>query len=533
MSKFNKRRLDLRAPMTATSPVATSPVPDTRTHQGAPAYSRDARSELYLLGLSNLVGETTFHETALARDTRFNALVTQVAVEDPGWVAGYLPWLRTSANMRTAPVSAAVQACRAMTAAKIGGSAGIVDSVLRRPDAPGEALAYHLAHFGRALPQPLKKALARAATRMYTQKATVRYDTASHAFRFGDVIELCHPVPRDEMQARLFKACVDRAHHRRDPRLGGLSMLAADAALRMVAADDPAVLCDTDRLEAAGWVFQNVLPFFGDGSKVSKRALWEAVIPLMGWEALCKNLASFDCDAVSDEVAERVAARLADAGQVRRAQVLPYQMLAAFEAVPSYRWHRALEAALYASLSNIAILPGRNLILIDTSSSMTAHRLSARSKMSAAKAAAVFGIATAHRQAHADVHGFATGVFAHRLRAGGSFVADIEAFLHRTGEVGHGTDITGALRATFAAHDRVFIFTDEQSHTAFNALVPAHVPLYVFNLGGYAAAYAPSGGNVHHLGGLNDATFTMIDLLEKGRSVTWPWEDPQLTADLV
>jgi len=527
MSKFNK--IHRHPAMTAASPVTTSPVADTRTFNGAAAFTRDARSQLYLLGLSNMVAENTFYESADDRDQRFNALVAEVAVTDPQWLAGYLPWLRTVANMRTAPLTGAVEALRAMLAAKVPGGMGILASVLRRPDAPGEAIAYHYARHGRALPRPLKKAVALAATRMYTERMAVRYDTARHAVRFGDVIELCHPTPRDILQARLFRACLDRAHRRADPRLGGLATLAADTALRIVAAQDPTVLLDTDRLRAAGWVFQDVLPYVGDGSKVSKRQLWEAVIPVMGWEALLKNLAGFDREGVSDETAAAVAARIADPAQVARAQVLPYQMLAAFEAVPSVRWHSALENALVASLSNIPALPGRTLVLIDTSSSMSGQRWSKRSTMTAAKAAAVFGIATAHRQAHADVYGFASGVFGHRLPRGGSFITDVAAFVARTGEVGHGTDITGALRQTYAGHDRVFVFTDGQSTTAHDAqLVAPHVPFYVFDLGGLAPAYAPSGGNVHTLGGLSDSTFTMINVLERGRSVTWPWLDPAL-----
>lgn len=538
MSKFDKRKTTAtlaRPPVNVTSPVATSPVPDTVTHNGAAAYSRDDKSALFLLGLSNMVAETTFYETADHRDGRFTSLVNAVAVADPGWLAGYLPWLRSVANMRSAPLVAAVDAMHAMLAAKVPGSMAILESVLLRPDAPGEALAYYAARYGRRWPIPLKKACARAAARMYTEKMAIKYDTASHAFRWGNVVEITHPTPRDTRQALLFKACIDRAHHRADPRYRGhdgalaqqeLPMLIADAALRAAAEADATVLLEPGALAAAGWIFQDALPYVGDGSKVSKRQLWEAVIPQMGWEALLKNLAGFDRAGVCDEVAETVALRLADPQQVQRAKILPYQVLAALEQVPSERWRRALEQALYASLSNIAQLAGRTLVLIDTSASMTGATFSKRSKMTAAKAAAVFGVATGHRQTDADVYGFASGVFAHQCRAGSSLVPAINAFLARTGEVGHGTDITGALRQTFRGHDRVFVFTDGQSFTAHDARVIApNVPFYVFDLGGYAAAYAPSGGNVHTMGGLSDATFKMIQILEGQRSVTWPWEE--------
>lgn len=526
MSKFNKKTTVLARPA-VTSPVVTSVIADTVTHNGAPAYSRDVKSELYLLGLSNFGGEKTFYESAEHRDDRFHQMVAQVAVEDPAWLAGYLPWLRTVVGMRTAPVTAAVEALQAMVAAKIPGGMGLLDSVLRRPDAPGEALAYYAMRYGRRFPIPLKKACARAATRMYTQKSVVRYDTASHAFRFGDVIELCHPRPVGPEQILLFKACIDRAHKRPNPRYDRLHMLTLDAALRADAEADPSVVADTDRLQSAGWVFQNALPYAGDGSPVSKKDMWEAVIPLMGYEALVKNLAGFDRAGVSDPVAADVCARLAAPEQVRRAKVLPYQMLAAFQQVPSLRWGVALEKALHASLSNIPQLAGRSLVLVDTSQSMHGYTLSGKSKMTVAQAAAVFGVALAGGQLDAELYGFASGTFRHQLPTASAFLTQIQAFLARTGEVGYGTEITGALRSTYKGHDRVFILTDEQTSTAYNpSLVPAHVPIYVFNLSGYRAAYARSGTNVHTFGGLSDATFTMVEVLERGRSAAWPWEEP-------
>lgn len=41
------------------------------------------------------------------------------------------------------------------------------------------------------------------------------------------------------------------------------------------------------------------------------------------------------------------------------------------EQAPSLRWGHALDKALQASLGNLPALPGRTLILVDTSASMT------------------------------------------------------------------------------------------------------------------------------------------------------------------
>ena len=156
---------------------------------------------------------------------------------------------------------------------------------------------------------------------------------------------------------------------------------------------------------------------------------------------------------------------------------------------------------------------------------MTHRAFSARSTMTPAKAAAVFGVALAAKGEKVDLHGFADGVFRHEVAVGGSVLKEVDRFVARTGEVGHGTQIAGSLRASYRGHDRVVIISDMQTvDGGVSEAVPASVPVYGFNLGGYrATAYATGSGNRHEFGGLTDATFRMIPLLEAGRNASWPW----------
>ncbi|MFN2539289.1 MAG: TROVE domain-containing protein, partial [Mycobacteriales bacterium] len=56
------------------------------------------------------------------------------------------------------------------------------------------------------------------------------------------------------------------------------------------------------------------------------------------------------------------------------------------------------------------------------------------------------------------------------------------------------------------------------------AQVPAHVPVYTFNLAGYRFGHGPSGaGNRYTFGGLTDQAFAAIPLLESGRDADWPF----------
>ncbi|GAA3106731.1 hypothetical protein GCM10017687_18220 [Streptomyces echinatus] len=247
------------------------------------------------------------------------------------------------------------------------------------------------------------------------------------------------------------------------------------------------------------------------------------MIPSMGPMALVRNLRNFDEAGVSDEVAAQVAARISDPEQVRRSRQFPFRYLAAYQHAPSLRWSYPLEQALGHSLANVPALPGRTLILVDRSGSMFWSKVSARSQLSRADAAAVFGTALALRAADADLVQFGSTSDTVRFRTGESVLKVLERF----GDLG-GTDTTEAVRRHYRRHDRVLIVTDEQysphRHGGPTAQVPDHVPVYTWNLEGYRAGHGPSGtGNRHTFGGLTDAAFRMVALLESGRDGRWPW----------
>jgi hypothetical protein len=110
----------------------------------------------------------------------------------------------------------------------------------------------------------------------------------------------------------------------------------------------------------------------------------------------------------------------------------------------------------------------------------------------------------------------------------------------RVGEVGDGTRIAESLRATYRRHDRVVVISDMQTFADLRTphgwamparytqvavdVVPRVVPVYGFNLGGYRATVLDAGrGNRYEFGGLNHATFTMLQLLESRTSAGWPF----------
>ena len=525
MAKFN------RAPArpSGTSPVATVGSRGT-THEGGRGFVRDLKSELFLLAVTNMVGEDTFYEKAEDRDSRFIELVHAVAVEDAFWLGRFIIWLRTEANLRSASLVAAAEAVKARLAAGLaGGNRALIDAACRRADEPGELLAYWTAHHGRAVPKPVKRGLADAVARLYDERSLLKYDAESKGYRFGDVIDLVHPSPAVDRpwQGDLFAHALDRRHRRDKPIPERLRVLWAHAALTTLPVEERrAVLPAEDgpaRLRAAGMTWEALAGWLQGPMDASA---WEAVIPSMGYMALLRNLRNFDEAGVSDAVAASVAAKLSDPAEVAASRQLPFRFLSAYRAVHSLRWSWALEQAVGHSLGRVPVLDGRTLILVDTSGSMNSG-FSRDGTLRRWDAATLFGIALAKRAKDADLVSFSDGVRPFELKRAESVLGALHRWKGGGWFLNGGTNTAASLRASYDRHDRVVIVTDEQAtndRIGVTGSVPAAVPMYTWNLAGYRVGHAPSGAAKRHtFGGLSDQAFAMIPLLEAGSNASWPF----------
>lgn len=533
MAKFNV--VDNRT-IVATGPIAVQSTAKTlKTFEGEPAYARNAKSDLFLLGVANMVSEQTFYEDGKVRDARFAALVQQVAVQDVAWLTGFVGWLRRTANMRSAPLVAAAEGVRARLASGLtGGNRQLVDAALNRADEPAEFLAYWRSRFGKALPAPVKKGLADAAVRLYNERSALKYDTGE-GYRMADVIELTHAKPKAAWQSALFEHLLARRHNRPEQLRNAelLPMITTRKAFMEIDPSTRRMLLDSadfpEMLAKAGLTWE-ALSAWLNGPMDAKA--WEAVIPSMGLMALARNLRNFDEAGVSDEAAAAVVARFSDPEQIARSRMLPFRWLSAFEHAPSLRWGHGLSKALEASLTNIPSFGGRTLVLVDTSASMSSVGFSRKSKVTPVKAASIFGVSLALKGEKVDLVGFADGTFVHTPQRGASLLTEVDRFIRRVGEVGHGTEIARSLRKHFAGHDRVVLISDMQTMGGYYAhgvseSIPANVPLYGFNLEGYAPTVIPASAQTkrYEFGGLTDATFQMIPLIESGTSQGFPWEN--------
>jgi hypothetical protein len=527
MSKFSGTKAQPRR-LNVTAPIRTT-AQRTLTYEGGLAHQRDLESELFLLAATNMVGEDTFYEAAADRDARFVKLVHQVTESNPAFIAGADPkagriglaeYLRRVMLMRSAAVVMAAEYVAA------GGANGrsVVNRALQRPDEPAELLGYWLTMHGRHLPMAIKRGVADAARRLYTERAALRYDSLTRQLRMADVLELTHPQPKDGAQSALFRFLLDHRHHNDAVAGDDLLMLSTAATLAAVPEGDRRALLrewGPVVLGEGGFSWERLSGWLPGGMDAEA---WEAVIPSMGVMALLRNLRNFDQAGLSEAAIDKVIAKITDADEVGAARLFPYQVWAAYSHAPSDNWKRALGRTLELTTANIPALDG-TLVVIDTSGSMQ-QPMSGRSRLTRVEVAAVMAMATAKSAREVDVVIYGQRDAALKRPAGMSVLAGVERVVGLVGSVGHATFGHTAIARHFnqKRHRRVVLFTDDQQHDAGQVRLD-HVPLiYTFNLAGYRPSALPAGERGRYtLGGFSDATFTALPVLEAGRDATWPF----------
>lgn len=517
-----------RAP---TAPVASKKgrKPDALTYEGGAGYSREAKSELFLLAATNMVSENTFYERGKDRDERFVKLIRKVAHDDPDWLARFVPFLRERMNMRSASIVMAAETVHSRLTQPVAASTisnrSIIDSAIKRADEPAEMLGYWMSEYGKNFPKPVKRGVADAVDRLYGERSLIKYDGGDKAIRFGDVIDLVHPQPKAPWQSALFRYALDSRHKREMTMPWDAE--SPYAALAMVQGNRAAMAMDQESFKAmfsAAFVEKNGLTWEQASSKYGKldAKFWEAMIPNMGIFAIVRNLRNFDDAKISKEAQAQVIAKLIDAETIARSRMFPLRFFTAMVNTSTLTYHPALEEAINLSLANVPSLPGKTLILVDVSGSMD-YPLSDKGDVKRLAPASIFGAALAVRAEHADLFSFSGSAVRVPFRREQSVLLLVKDLIDS--QPHGGTNIWGSVDQTLKDHDRIVIVTDEQGHDSYGGKsAPEDKKIYVFNMAGYRYGTMPSGKkNRYVFGGLSDAAFTAMELIERGTDADWPF----------
>lgn len=560
MARFNKSGV---SQVGATSPVQTT---DERveSYEGHEGYGRTPKSELFLLACSFMGGDDNFYETSQDRYARLVSLVNDKSVyHDISWLCGFVGWVRNVANMRTVALVIAVEAMAARLANDLtepvtagflvdgepvqASNRNLINVAMSRADEPAEMVAYWNHEHGGIFPQPLKAGIGDAVRRLYDEFSVLKYgDSRTATLGAKDVLRVTHPKPSNDSQRALF-GWITGAVTLTGPET--LPMIWTRGKLNNIPREDR-VLTDgmAELIREAGFTWENLSEWNPEGMNAQA---WEVMIPRMGAFALLRNLRNFDQVGISDEAVATVMHRL-NSGKI--SGILPFQVYGAYRALESVRWAPALDSMLTQCCSNIPTLNDNSLVLGDMSQSMWA-KVSQKSAMSYADAAGVFAAALKVANPNGvDLYQFGSeyqSQWVHEYQAGpwigqrqpalhntnwhgvteevhasrGASVLSVMGKLHCMG----GTKIHQAIADTFrpGKYSRVIILTDEQAFSSrhVDTLIPASVPVYIWNFAGYQSSVMQVGErNRHTMGGLTDNSFKMISILEAGTSAKWPWE---------
>jgi hypothetical protein len=418
-------------------------------------------------------------------------------------------------NMRSASIVMAVEYVI------YGGQNGrkVISDALQRPDEPSEAIGYYRSRKGRALPQPIKRGISDAVRRLYSERSAIKYDGESMGYRLGDVIDIVHPDPKAGWQSSLFKYLLDTRHGRENVSTEGLDTLTAYKGLMAMPVAERRVFIEKPdafkTLMDAGMTWESLSGWL-QGPMDAKA--WESIIPNMGYMALLRNLRNFEQAGISKESKASVIKTLTDPEEVRKSKQFPIRFYSAYKAVTGFGYLEALEEALTLTVQNIPVLRGRTLVMVDNSGSM-GGTFSQKGTVQFRETAALFGAAVALRAEKADLIAYDTSARNVAYSKTDPLLKVAKAATYNGG----GTATMQMLAAHYSGHDRVVILTDEQANPSAG-VANIKCPIYTFNLAGYRVGQLPSGAeNRYAFGGLTDAGFKMIDLLERGKNADWPF----------
>jgi hypothetical protein len=527
-----------KIPRVTSGPLVSMPIPDTTTYNGAAGFSYEDKSALFLLATNSMFGQDKFYESAKQADDRFVELVRRIARADAAWTFDFITWLRQSGNMRTGAVVASVEACLATKGfqpapGQQGISRRLARAGLGRADEIGEAVGYFTKKYpGQQIPKPLKRGWADAMADLFNEYSAMKYGNSDKKEYTPDrLLNLLHPVAKAPWQSDLFGYLVARKYGEVEIP-ASLKTLRTRAELMDRSVNDRRAFLTrpnaAEVLKAAGMTWEALAGWLQGPMDAQA---WQAIIPNMGYFALLRNLRNFDQAGIDNRTAAYVLGKLSSEEEVKRSKIFPFRFLAAHRNVLHSRWASALSMALDASLGNIPKLSGRTLILVDTSGSMN-YPFSEHSEMKRWDAASLFGIALAKTCESVDLYSYASGygkwLMEYKVTKGRDVLSEVDLWQRLGYNIGGGTPTAQAVQATYKGHDRVIILTDEQANYAgvygVDKGVPADKHFYTFNLAGYRQAHAPTGKFRHSFGGLTDACFPLMSMIEEGTAGRWPWE---------
>lgn len=376
-----------------------------QTHEGAPAKQIDAYSQLRRSVLSCMLWENTFYENGVDIAQRISDLVKLNKPED---VAALAVEARTVFRLRHVPLLLARELAR--TGGRLVGDT--LYQIIQRPDELTEFLSIYWKDSKQPLSKQVKLGLARA-FRKFDAYQLAKYNRKT-PIQLRDVLFLCHAKPKDGLQDALWKKLID-----------GKLDIPDTWETKLSAGDD-------------------------------KKATFTRLIneKKLGYMALLRNLRNMNEAGVDRQL---VVKALLDGAEHSKA--LPFRFIAAMKACP--QWEDIVDPAMIIAAKSMEPLPGRTVVVVDCSGSMSAM-LSGKSTLSRFDAAAALAILVREIADDCVVYAYGSDVKLIPSRRGMALRDALEQ-----SNVGWATNLGQCVRhINQTDYDRAIIITDEQSRDA-------------------------------------------------------------------
>jgi 60 kDa SS-A/Ro ribonucleoprotein len=359
------------------------PATNARNEEGAPAYALTPKQALAQYAATGCLTQTFY---AGAREQLAVALELCEKVE-PEFVAKTAVYARERGFMKDTPaLLLAVLASKAVQ---------LLAKVFPRVVDNGKMLR----NFVQVLRSGVagRKSLGTAPKRLVREWLEAR--DASAVFRasvgqlpsFADILKMVHPRPRDAQREALYGYMLGKEF--RPESL-------------------PPVVREFEAFKAGERAVVPDVPFQMLTALELGKAEWTAIARRAPWQMTRMNLNTFARQGVFDQpgLAELVAQRLADAEQVKKARVFPYQLMVAYasagEGVPAVV-RDALQDAMEAAIENVPGVRGKVYVFPDVSGSMqspvTGYRKGSTSAVRCVDVAALVAAAVVRRNPRAEV----------------------------------------------------------------------------------------------------------------------------------
>ena len=421
------------------------------THEGAPAKRITPLQELQRSTMACLLWEDSFYESGVSIAERIAKLVHSLSGPE---VAKVATDARTKFKLRHVPLLLARELARHPQKSERTYVADLLATIIQRPDELTEFLAIYRKDKREPLSAQVKKGLAKAFPK-FNAYNLAKYNRDG-AYKLRDVLFLTHAKPKDTEQAEVWKQLVDKT------------------------------LASPDTWEVE-------LSAGKDKKETFERLIRENKLGALALLRNLRNMEQAGCD-------EKLVSGALESMSVER--VLPFRFITAARYAP--KMEPVLEQAMFKGIEGVERLPGKTVLLVDVSGSMTAM-ISGRTEISRIDAAC--GLAILLRE-------IAEKCVVYTFSAGPKLVPARRGFALRDaimGQFGGFTNTETAKRQADAeGYDRLIILTDEQSHQALSN--PRTDKGYVVNVAAYKNGVGY--GKWNHVDGWSESVIEYIKALE-------------------